>query len=180
MINITLYSFFGLTLYANYYKCDPILDGTIKRADEIVPLFVRQTFRSIPGLTGLFVVCILSASLSTLSSGLNAIATLVWEDIFAKKLPNIKPYKAVLITKIVAATVGVLCIGVAFIGKEIGTIFEAALSLSGSPMGPLFAVFSMGLLLPFVNQYGAIVGLISGQLICFVINIGGVGIMLKI
>ncbi|RWS22413.1 sodium-coupled monocarboxylate transporter 1-like isoform X2, partial [Leptotrombidium deliense] len=173
IINITQCSLIGLTLYAYYYKCDPVLDGSIKRIDELVPFFIRQEFHSFPGLTGLFVVCILSASFSTLSSGFNAIAALFWEDIFAKRLPNIHPSKAVLITKIIAALAGLLCIGLAFLVKEIGTIFEAAFALSAAPIGPLFAIFSMGLFVPFVNSHGAVVGLISGQLLCFVINFGG-------
>ncbi|RWS18184.1 sodium-coupled monocarboxylate transporter 2-like protein, partial [Leptotrombidium deliense] len=174
LINTTLYTLIGLILYANYYKCDPILNGKIKRTDEIVPLYISQIFRSIPGCTGLFIVCVLSAALSTLSSGFNAVATLVWEDILAKRLPNMKPNKSLKLTKIVAATVGVVCIAVAFLSKEFGSIFEAVYALAGSTTGPLFGVFSMGIFLPFVNSYGAIFGLLSGQLLCFVINVGGI------
>ncbi|RWS19422.1 sodium-coupled monocarboxylate transporter 2-like protein, partial [Leptotrombidium deliense] len=174
LLNTTLYTLIGLILYANYYKCDPILDGKIKKADEIVPLFISQIFNSIPGLNGLFIVCVLSASLSTLSSGLNAVATLVWEDILKKTLPKMKPNKSVMLTKIIAATVGLVCIAVAFFSKEFGSIFEAVFALAGSTTGPLFGVFSMGLFLPFVNSYGAIFGLLFGQLLCFIINIGAI------
>ncbi len=51
------------------------------------PLFVTETLGRIPGLTGLFIACILSATLSTFSSGVNSVATVILEDIY-KRLSN--------------------------------------------------------------------------------------------
>ena len=48
------------------------------------PLFVIETLGRFPGLTGLFISCILSATLSTFSSGVNSIATVILEDIYKK------------------------------------------------------------------------------------------------
>ena len=43
-----------------------------------------------PGVAGLFIASILSASLSTISSGVNSMATVIIEDIY-KRLPNARP-----------------------------------------------------------------------------------------
>ena len=51
------------------------------------PLFVTETFGRIPGLTGLFISCILSATLSTFSSGVNSMVAVILEDIY-KRLSN--------------------------------------------------------------------------------------------
>ncbi len=48
------------------------------------PLFVIETLGRFPGLTGLFIAGILSASLSTISSGVNSIATVLLEDIYKR------------------------------------------------------------------------------------------------
>jgi Na+/proline symporter len=48
------------------------------------PLFVTETLGRFPGLTGLFVACILSATLSTFSSGVNSMATVIVEDIYKR------------------------------------------------------------------------------------------------
>ena len=54
------------------------------------PLFVMQILGRFPGLTGLFISCILSATLSTFSSGVNSMATVILEDIY-KRLPKKNP-----------------------------------------------------------------------------------------
>ena len=47
-----------------------------------MPYYVMDTMGHIPGLPGLFVVCVFSGALSTLSSGYNALATVTWDDFF--------------------------------------------------------------------------------------------------
>ncbi|RWS06722.1 sodium-coupled monocarboxylate transporter 1-like protein 1 [Dinothrombium tinctorium] len=165
-------TYLGVLIFAYYYTCDPLASSKIGSIDEIVPFFVTDIMGSIPGLPGLFVSSVCSASLSTLSSGLNAIAALVWEDWFSKCFKNVSQRVAVVLTKLLAACVGGICILMAFVSTEVGTIFEAAYALSGAPIGPVFGVFLMGLILPFVNAKGAITGLICGQISCFVIIIG--------
>ena len=43
-----------------------------------------ETLGQYPGLTGLFIAGILSASLSTISSGINSMATVIVEDIYKR------------------------------------------------------------------------------------------------
>ena len=67
-------------MYANYSKCDPMYSGSISLADEMLPHFVLQSLGDdYPGLPGLFVSSIFSSGLSTLSSGYNALASLIYE-----------------------------------------------------------------------------------------------------
>nr|XP_006817834.1 PREDICTED: sodium-coupled monocarboxylate transporter 2-like [Saccoglossus kowalevskii] len=55
-------------------------------ADQIMVYFVSSQFGVIPGLQGLFVACIFAGTLSTMSSGLNALIAVTLEDI-------IKPFR---------------------------------------------------------------------------------------
>ncbi len=48
---------------------------------------MTETLGRFVGLTGLFLACILSATLSTFSSGVNSMATVILEDIY-KRLSN--------------------------------------------------------------------------------------------
>jgi sodium-dependent multivitamin transporter 6 len=71
----------GLVIFAKYFSCDPILNQQIKTSEQLFPLFVMETLRSTPGMPGLFLACLFSAALSTISSGLNSLAAVFLQDI---------------------------------------------------------------------------------------------------
>ena len=76
-----------ISRYANYAGCDPLTLGQIKKTDQIGPLFVVQHLSgSGAGLVGLYVSAVFSGSLSTVSSVLNSLSAVVWED-FLKGVP---------------------------------------------------------------------------------------------
>ncbi|CAG2121325.1 unnamed protein product, partial [Medioppia subpectinata] len=108
-----------------------------------MPYFVMETLSNFPGLPGLFVSCVFSGSLSTLSSGFNALATVTWDDLVKRYFRNISGKKQLLITKFIAMTYGLLAIAIAFIVGRLGTVLQ-----------------------------GAICGLVSGVGICLAITIG--------
>ena len=68
---------------------------------KLFPLFVMDTLRKSPGLPGLFLACVFSAALSTISSGLNSLSAVFLEDVikgFIKK--DITEKKAALFSKL--------------------------------------------------------------------------------
>src|SRR5699024_4296556 len=75
-------SFSGLAIYSKYYNCDPVSANIINSADQLMPLYVVDTMGSIPGLSGLFVAGIFSASLSTVSAAVNSLAAVTVEDYY--------------------------------------------------------------------------------------------------
>lgn len=72
--------FSGLALYYYYGQCDPMLQSRITSRDQLMPLFVIDAMGDSPGLPGLFVAGIFSASLSTVSAALNSLAAVTLED----------------------------------------------------------------------------------------------------
>jgi sodium-coupled monocarboxylate transporter 8/12 len=75
-------SFSGLAIYSKYYDCDPVSAKVISNVDQLMPLYVVDTMGNIPGLSGLFVAGIFSASLSTVSASLNSLAAVTVEDYY--------------------------------------------------------------------------------------------------
>jgi len=55
-------------------------EGRITLSDQILPLYVMDRLKHVPGLTGLFVAGIFSASLSTVSAAVNSLAAVSLED----------------------------------------------------------------------------------------------------
>ncbi|PVD36488.1 hypothetical protein C0Q70_03472 [Pomacea canaliculata] len=76
----------GVAMFAYYADkgCDPLTSKKVANANQLIPYFVMEAL-NIPGLPGLFISCLFSGALSTMSSCLNALAAVTWEDF-------LKPY----------------------------------------------------------------------------------------
>ncbi len=61
---------------------------------------------SVPGLSGLFLACLFSGTLSTISGGMNSMAAVTWEDILKHYIPS-DDRKAVFINKILVFIYGI-------------------------------------------------------------------------
>ena len=69
----------GMAALAYFDKRDPVKCGNIAKADQIMPYLAAQVFSDLPGFTGLFISSAYSATLSTLSTGLNSFATVFFK-----------------------------------------------------------------------------------------------------
>ncbi|ODM97731.1 Sodium-dependent multivitamin transporter [Orchesella cincta] len=164
----------GVVIFANYADCDPITLGLIKRNDQIAPYFVLEFLSSTGGLLGLFIACLFSASLSTVSSGLNSLTAVTWEDFLGKTefFQKMSEKAQGQVSKLVGLIYGLLCIGMAFLAANFDGVLGASIVLNGSVAGPLLGVFLLGLLVPFANKWGAIVGMLVGHTITILICVG--------
>ncbi|XP_052257342.1 sodium-coupled monocarboxylate transporter 1-like [Dreissena polymorpha] len=72
----------GLVAYAYFLQkgCDPIASQQISNPNQIIPYLVTDLFAGVPGITGLFLAALCSASLSTISSLLSSISAVTSED----------------------------------------------------------------------------------------------------
>lgn len=143
--------FSGVVVYGKYHSCDPVKLGIIERHDQLIPYYVMDTLAKYPGIPGLFVACVFSGSLSTLSSGFNALAAITWEDLLKKHFRDITVRYEMNMVKTIAMLYGVLAIVMSFGVGSLGTVMQASMSMSGSMNGPLFALFTMAVLFKFVN-----------------------------
>ncbi|KAL7723857.1 hypothetical protein ACLKA6_001997 [Drosophila palustris] len=102
-----------------------MLNARITSRDQVMPLFALDTMGQYPGLCGLFVSGIFSASLSTISSAVTSLSAVTLEDyvkpvyriIFKRTLID---SKSTLPTKIIACIYGLLCIVLAFGAGSLG------------------------------------------------------------
>ncbi|KAF7263440.1 hypothetical protein GWI33_002287, partial [Rhynchophorus ferrugineus] len=134
---------------------------------KLMPYFVVDTMGHIPGLSGLFVAGIFSASLSTISAALNCLAAVTMEDYykplyryFRKKSPSSK--RVAIQTKFLALLYGVICIAMAFIVQHLGSILSASLTIFGVVGGPLLGLFTLGMFTLMANEAGSLTGLTCG------------------
>uniref|UniRef100_A0A224Z6X6 Sodium/solute symporter n=1 Tax=Rhipicephalus zambeziensis TaxID=60191 RepID=A0A224Z6X6_9ACAR len=171
--NLFLSVLSGLTIYAVYGDCDPRLTGDIGKADQLMPYAVQDLLRDYPGLSGLLVSAVLSGSLSTLSSGYNALAAVTWDD-FVRPRVSISEGAALRLTKLMAAGYGLLSISIAFLVGSMESIIHAASSLVGALSGPLLAIFTLGIFFPCCRKKGAITGCLAALATSWWLSLGSI------
>lgn len=171
----TLFS--GLAIYYYYKGCDPVLQGRVKVRDQLMPIFVVDTMSAYPGLSGLFVSGIFSASLSSISSTVSSLVAVTLEDYikpFCEKCLK-KPMSessTTLPSKIMVFFYGIICICLAFCAGALGGVLQASLTIFGVVGGPLLGLFTLGMFTTKANQRGALIGLFFGFIISFWIGFG--------
>lgn len=152
----------GLVMYAYYKDCDPIVPYKLDPS-AIAVFYVTQELTKIPGLAGLFVAAVYAAVLSSVSTQLNSMTALVWED-FLKVLPEFKKWNEVKIgylQKILVFFSGVLGVVLGLAVSQMGRSFlRTVLAINGALSGPLIGLFLVALFLPWVPAKGATVGFV--------------------
>ncbi|XP_028178125.1 putative sodium-dependent multivitamin transporter isoform X2 [Ostrinia furnacalis] len=152
----------GLGIYAVYRDCDPLVDGRIDSIDQLMPYYVVDAMRSVPGLAGLFVAGIFSASLSTISAACNALAAVTLTD-YVSRWCTIRESYISWLTKLAACAYGLIFLALAFLAEHLGGVLQAALTIFGAVGGPLFGVFTLGMFTTFANERGVSIALLSGM-----------------
>ncbi|KAI6175710.1 Sodium/solute symporter family and Sodium/solute symporter, subgroup family-containing protein [Aphelenchoides bicaudatus] len=168
---ITLY--LGLLLFGYFHGCDPLALKEIKTRDQLPILLAFKVMGSIPEMSGLFLSAIFSATLSTISSGLNSIATVLWEEFLKKKYQSdkekcVKPDK---LMKVLIITFGLLTTLTAFAYKFFGSIFSIFFTTLGATNGPIAGLFILGLMFPRANRNGAVIGFFSSSILMIFISV---------
>ncbi|XP_071892789.1 sodium-dependent multivitamin transporter [Anas platyrhynchos] len=159
----------GLVMFV-YDREHPLVTGV--SSDQLVLYFVMDVLKDLPGLPGLFVACLFSGSLSTISSAFNSLATVTMEDLVRPHCPGLSESRATQFSKLLALGYGLLCLGMAYLSSKLGPVLQAAISIFGMVGGPLLGLFCLGMFFPCANPAGAIVGLLAGLAMAFWVGIG--------
>ncbi|GAB6027707.1 hypothetical protein CHUAL_001945 [Chamberlinius hualienensis] len=148
----------GILMYAYYYNCDPVKSGKVKLRDQAMALFAVETLSFCNGLAGVFVAGVMSATLSTLSSMLNSLSSITLTDYIKLLKPDMSNESSMKISRLLVVVYGILCMAMVTLAENLGGIANAIFGISGITRGPMLGVFTAGMLLPWINSKGAIIG----------------------
>ncbi|HEY1053290.1 MAG TPA: sodium/solute symporter [Prosthecobacter sp.] len=154
----------GLVLYA-FYKAhgDPMAAGLIAKEDQILPFFVVTQLPA--GLPGLLIAAIYAASMSTISAGLNSLASATMVD-FKQRLSNAPEgteQQQVGSARWITVGYGVLVMGLAFLVDLMpGNLVESVNTVIGLIGGPLLGLFFLGMFTKRATTRGALYGCLIG------------------
>lgn len=176
-----MFFFIGTALFA-YYEQHPDLIAALKAqvaatkgvavsaltpadyGDKVLPHFMVT---QVPhGLLGLIVAAILSAAMSTISSGMNSSATVFLKDIYQRYVnPDMTQKAEMRVLYIATAVMGVLAIvtGVAMIGVK--SILDLWWLLSGIFSGAMLGLFLLGMISRTAGNASAKIATVVGVIV---------------
>ncbi|CAF5155418.1 unnamed protein product, partial [Rotaria magnacalcarata] len=143
--------FIGCIIYAKYNQCDPLRARRISKPDQLYPLFVPETLGQYPGLTGLFIAGIMDASLSTISSGINSMATVIVKGIYKRIIVDHSMSRRIqdFVSKILSLLILFLTFIVSYLVDHILVI---TFQIAGSFVPPILGIYLLGFFAPRVNS----------------------------
>lgn len=154
----------GLILWAFYqYQPDPLAGGLITKADQILPYFVVHELPK--GFAGILIAAIYAASMSTVSAGLNSLASCTLMDLGRGAISGTAAQEETQLRKAQGITIsyGILVTALAFvIGGMKDSMVESVNQIIGIVGGPVLGLFLLGMLVPRTNTLGAMAGVLTG------------------
>jgi SSS family solute:Na+ symporter len=148
-----------------YYRAHPITlsdDQSIRSiADDLLPTFIMTEMPA--GLSGLVLAAILSAALSSLSSGVNSTCAVLDKD-FISRRSEAPASGAEAVTRLRWLTwlVALVAIALSLLNVFIqGNLVERCFKLINLLTAPLFVLFFLALFVPWANAAGAWLGLLT-------------------
>ncbi|XP_030369484.1 sodium-coupled monocarboxylate transporter 2-like [Scaptodrosophila lebanonensis] len=156
--------FAGIIMFARYHGCDPMLAGLVSKPDKMMPFFVQDIVGHISGMPGVFISCVFSAALSTLSAHLNSFAGVVYFDYIK---PNIRhtEARANATMKLVVIGMGIYCIVGGYIVQQFNSILQTMVTITGITTGSVVGVFLLGMCVPRVNSKTAITAILFSVIV---------------
>ncbi|XP_069104339.1 sodium-coupled monocarboxylate transporter 1-like [Argopecten irradians] len=175
LFTMSLAAFEGLVVFAYFYSkgCDPLESEQISNANQILPFMVLDMFRKLPGMPGLFLASIFSASLSTLSSGLASLSAQLTEDFVKPTFKGLTDFRTTIIAKMSVLLFGSAAVAVSFMIVNIeGPITQVTHSLSAAFGAPMTGLMVYSAYFPSATPKGAMAGVISSMSFIFWISMG--------
>ncbi|XP_070575499.1 sodium-dependent multivitamin transporter-like isoform X2 [Ptychodera flava] len=151
---------------------DPKYTPDYTSSDQILVYFVSSLFGSISGIQGLFVAALFAGTLSSMSSGLNAMIAVTLEDVVKpwRRWRAARTQRAVyendvldtIVGKILTVVYGIIAIGLAYVASSLGTLVTLANTIFGTSGGPLLGGFTLGMYYKRANSWGTLIGILVG------------------
>jgi len=157
------------TLLAGEYELSPSMAASLAEPGRLVPHFVSHALPA--GLRGVVFAGIFGATLSSVSAGLNSLATSSVVDLGGSGIEERRQVHGVRMAT-VAWGIGV-SLAALFLGR-LGTILEIAGKLNGYFAGPLSGIFLLGLTCKRARGWQVVVGSLAG--VCATLLVARLGV----
>ena len=168
----TLLMFVGFSVMG-FYNIHPNLLPSCTNisieADFLFPHFIANQFP--PGISGLVIAALFSASMSSLSSGVNSIGSIVTTDIVPALFKNYKKINSLRNIRFISVSIGIVAILLSIVIQFVpGNIIEVTAKTNGLFIAPLFNLFINALFIKKAKPFGVIMGSVYGFMTAFLVG----------
>ena len=159
----------GTALFA-FYKSHPERLNPLLAVDATFPHFIAAELPV--GITGLIIAGLFAASMSTLSSGINSVATLTSVDFYERFAKKFTTKRSVKLAEIVSVLAGLIGTGCALLLSrfEIQSLFDASIQLTAILGGGFAGTYALGMFTRRANWQGALLGTLSSIACAFLLK----------
>jgi len=163
----------GIPLFSYFKGCDPVKSGEIDFADQLIPLMVVKLFKNFPGFAGLFVSSVYSGMLSTVSSGTNSVAMIIFEVFIRPNVKQMSDKKEIYISRIICLMVFLIIFLLALVVSKLGKIaYDLLLVIDSTFNAPMNSILICGIIFPWISKKGGVIGFVIGIFLNAWITIG--------
>lgn len=160
---VIVFYLMGAILFA-FYHTHPDQVPNLTQKDRILPYFVITQLPA--GIPGMLIAAIFAATMSTVSSGINALSTASIMDFYQRfRTEQPSSERLLQLSRYLTCFYGVLATVAAFLMPLMGTLIEATNKIMGMLGGPLLGVFLLGMLTKRANSQGTLLGAFFGSLL---------------
>lgn len=157
-----LFFLLGTTLFA-FYQQHPAAGAVagsafppLAKQDHLTTWFVRTELHY-PGLLGLMLAGLFATAMGSISSGLNALSSIVICDWLQGRSLGVRG------SRLMSLLFGIAAVGIALLVSRLGEhVFDILIRIAGACFGPLLGLFLLGALVRRANAAGATLGLLAG------------------
>ncbi len=150
----------GTALYA-FYKVNPAQLSPLLDLDATFPFFIASQLPT--GITGLIIAALFAASMSTLDSSMNSVATIFVVDFYKRFKKNANDDTSLILAKWLTVATGIFGTAFALILSRYSmpSLFDTFIMLTGLLGGGFGGVYALGMFSRRANWQGALVGIVA-------------------
>jgi SSS family transporter len=154
-----------------FFRHNPGLLNPQGRIDDIFPWYISHQLPA--GLSGLVIAGLFAATMSTVSSSMNSIATVTTTDFYKHVKPDATDLQCLRFARIITVCLGLLGIAIAIglVYMQNPSIWDQYLKLIGLFGGCLAGMFIAGIFFPRINSRGILAGFALSAIILYIIQL---------
>ena len=166
------FMFFSIgTLLYTYYKVNPASLNPLLTTDQIFPQFIASDLP--PGVTGMIIAGIFAASMATLSSNINSIATLISVDFYERYAGKPTAAKSVRLAEGTTLVTGIIGTALALYLStlEIKSIWDKFFELMALLGGGFAGIYALGMFTRRANWQGCAIGVVASIVLTVLVKL---------